>query len=298
MLFGVTACSGPENPQVVARESASGSPDQRLGGYIPTPDEGVLITQAKEILTRKCLKSYGFTLQRPVILIDTGEADSLITQSDEIELRDIKETRTLGFHPKNTVMEPAKPFPADKEKRTNILLILNGTRTDRAASYHGKSISKFGCAGKADEQLSTGINFPFTPAWPGGEMDAVNMILKLRAGIIHESANDASVQDAESRWVKCFKNKTGLSYKDPRAVAHAPKWTNSKNPTSQEVRAALASRSCQMQSSYKRATAVERTYESAAISKNSQQLATVREIFAKRIKNAKCVLADARPCTQ
>ncbi len=297
--FLTTACSG-HRPGVLIEDAAYGRPGGNFLKYAPSLIEGEMVSRAKEKLTRACLQRFGFKVGSggPVILIDTGEANVLLRSQEEVAFRSLSDTEKLGFHPRNAVIEGSRNFDdiADIEA---LDVVLNGTRDGRAFSYKGNWVTRFGCVGEADDSLSRGVKFNFTPSWPGGEMDAINMLLEIR--LEAERGYDADVRgnEIDNKWAKCLESKSRLSYGSPKELARDPKWLETGSPTSREREVAFMSRECQMEVNYLRESSkVREDIESKLTAKYRQRLNAIWMIFEARIKNAECVLSekDVRAC--
>ncbi|WTE23884.1 hypothetical protein OH747_40435 (plasmid) [Streptomyces anthocyanicus] len=268
-----------------------------FGPYIPSASADARVAQAKERLIRQCLTTYGFT------------PDGEVTDTSEGTVRSVLGTARTAFRPAETMLvhgfhpAPRSGPPESKAKvEPQMMLVVNGTRSDREVTVHGRAVDRFGCAGRADQVLSEGIRVPFRPTLPGAEMDAVNLVLDARRSASQRLARDPSADRLRKAWADCFAEESGDSghgYADPAALAGDVKWMRSEVVTDEETGAAVASRRCQERLGYpKKMGRLTTAHEREAESAHRDDLKAAWKVFEGRIRNAGCVLESKSlaPC--
>ena len=290
-IFLVCSCasSSGHDTGVVDSEDGRYATPGLLRRYFPSVQEDKIIATAKDALIRECLGPYGFHLQQPVISTESGLVSTLL-RSPDYSSRGESDARKYGFHPAtNNLAEKNTTNQVKPQDQDALILAINGSRGKSGVTYNGLKIPRYGCAGEAEKTLSKGAAIPFKSSYPGGEMGAINILLRIRSDIRSKMSGDEEMKKLNDSWDQCFGDGFG-KYSSPRTLSRDSKWRSSSKVTKVEISAAVTSAKCQSEIGYvKKFQIREGIFEKEEEEANIKTLKEIRALFEVRLGNAESV---------
>lgn len=152
--------------------------------------------------------------------------------------------------------------------------------------YKGIPVAKFGCLGEAEVALSDGVERPIPGDNPGGELDALNYVQRIRWEASQALASDERIGKVTEEWRECLRAATGLKYRNPYALVRDSRWSG--KTSKEEIKAAVANSRCQLKVNFIGLTeALEAKYQQIAEDENKTKLEAVGDFFEYRAGKAK-----------
>ncbi|CAL9452751.1 hypothetical protein [Streptomyces sp. enrichment culture] len=246
-----------------------------IARYSYTDAESAAIDAAQQILTRRCLRTFGISYEPPEPEPMTDPpADRRYGLSSE------REAAALGYHPDLGPPQPGPDLPDDA------LRVFYGNRgADPSGgehiTYHGKAVPPDGCFGQAVHRLSRKYDDP-----AGAETAR-----RIATGSHEDSLTHPAVKNAFRKWSACMRT-AGFPYATPLEPLNNPAFRGEKVST-EEKRTALADVRCKKKTGlldiwFQAESALQR----AEIRRNAESLENLRTAHARKVEAARRIVRE------
>ncbi|WP_344665556.1 hypothetical protein [Catenulispora yoronensis] len=240
---GNVGAAAPASGSAPGSASAGGAtPSMALGAlpmdayYFMSEKDTRVVQQAMDLVTRDCMKRFGFDYKPPAP--DPGAAEQA-KQHSGLGNDDVKQAQLWGYHsPQQPAAQNLPPEPGDGKNSPEHLVLIGEVKTSG-----GQAVPSGGCKGEAESRV-LGPDLPPDQSavlnGPGG--DGKDSTPGGPAG------HDPRVQAALKAWKDCMA-KAGFSYSvpsdGPMKFLKGP--GQSAQPSAPEIAAAVADATCKKQ---------------------------------------------------
>ncbi|MFI0508536.1 hypothetical protein RKD19_000608 [Streptomyces canus] len=174
-----------------------------IARYSYTADETAVIESAQQVLTKRCLRTYGITYEPP-----KREAESSPSADRRYGLSSASEAARLGYHP------DLGPLPAGPDLPEDALRVFYGNRGAEPGSaekvvYKGREVPWNGCFGQSVAQLAKKYD----------ATDAMEIARTISTQSYKDSLTAPPVKEAFRNWSACMRN-SGFQYTSPLEPAN------------------------------------------------------------------------------
>lgn len=264
-----------------------------LDKYLLNSEQSLLIQDARVKLVSKCMRRYGFEFSVPRAADTTsgmGEDAPRTRVDGRYGYQSMAHATTWGYHPAGGVREH-EPVSTDDSKYSDPewSFAARGTSDPRklfgpgGRRPDGQVVPERGCAGEALRRLTGSLE---------GDLGDSELATSLKFETLANSQKDSDTREVFGRWSECMKRE-GYSYPDPLAALADPRWRMSGQPTSREIRVAVADQRCRKQENVVGVWfGVDQKHQEEAVARHATSLVTVKERIDQMIKNAKAVLDE------
>ncbi|MER6290812.1 hypothetical protein [Streptomyces sviceus] len=216
-LLGCSSGSGPGTggapaglaPTPVPSGSAAAKPQVTFVDRLPiarysyTADDAAVIESAQQVLTKRCLRTYGITYEPP-----KRKAETSPSADRRYGLSSASEAARLGYHP------DIGPLPAGPDLPEDALRVFYGNRGAEPGSaekvvYKGREVPRNGCFGQSVAQLAKKYDAP----------DAAEIARTISTQSYEDSLTDPQVTEAFRNWSACMRS-SGFRYASPLEPAN------------------------------------------------------------------------------
>ncbi|MEV4637045.1 hypothetical protein AB0J80_06800 [Actinoplanes sp. NPDC049548] len=226
--------------------------------------------QAQQVLIEKCVQRFGLRYTPP------AEAGSSVVGAERrYGIADAAAAREHGYH----VPPPSgRPAPETKPPPDTVAVLFG----DGPSRHNGQAVPEGGCVGEARRKLAAGA-----PA-----VGDARLAEELSAETFDQAWRHSRARTAVTAWSACMRQ-AGYDYADPLKANDDPAF-RTPEPTAREIAVARADVTCKEQSDLVDVLAsVETAYQDRAVRRHAAELATLKESFAVRERNAARVLAGS-----
>lgn len=247
-----------------------------IARYSYTKAENTAIESAQQILTRRCMRTYGIAYQPP-----KQAADEVKPADRRYGLSSASEAARFGYHPNGDI-------PPDEEPALSkdALPVFYGKRGVAAGAgekltYKGKEVPADGCFGQSVKQLSKQYDDPAGAAVAG----------RIATESYTDSLADPSVKAVFGKWSACM-SKAGYRYGSPMDPLNTPAFQG-RSISAKEKKTATADVRCKENTGlldvwFK----AESRIQKADIEKNTEALDELQTAHAKKAKAARRIVAQ------
>ncbi|MFI6522906.1 hypothetical protein ACIBF1_45640 [Spirillospora sp. NPDC050679] len=268
----------PDSPApITSTPSPSGPgrlPALPMRAYMIDESQRHQLAKAEAVLTRACMKRFGFQYTPPALTSGLRAPTKEDSQSGELPMTDPKFAATHGYRDRGTAGSRPRPRLGLSEQGLLVLTGPEGAPPNRrgsgtAQAVRGQRIPAHGCMGEARRTL-------------GGE-EAVKTAFgdpELVTGIVLESyfrtTTEPRVKAVFGKWSACMKAR-GFDYASPVDAAKDPRWNVERPPDATEIQTAKADVACNRQHNVSGVFyAVQQAFQKASIEKNAQALQKIK----------------------
>lgn len=297
VIFGTAGC-GSDSEQ--AREPTLGQIAQVRGAsdlvlpldaYEPTAEQQRTLSEAHDRLVRDCGRRFGFEVRTAATtdVVDSTDhqrrfgilllsdatrygyrvpAEAGAGQSGEASPTDTGSRQADGWNPSDDEFVAVR----GQDRHTG--------RSKVGTVINGVEVPTGGCAGEAGRKLSEGVRGAPSP-------DLMTLPTTLANGAHTEAERDSRVRTAFKNWSGCM-SRAGFQYGNPWQP-NDHDWGPKVSP--EEITTATADVKCRQETALVDLwLAVETAYQTRAIEKHRDELATAKRNFEQRLRNAEAVL--------
>ncbi|MEU1476734.1 hypothetical protein [Streptomyces sp. NPDC005760] len=288
-LLGCSSGSGPGTGGATAGSTESPVPSgtsaakpqvtfvERLpiARYSYTPDEAAVIESAQQVLTKRCLRTFGITYEPA-----EREAEISLSADRRYGLSSASEAARLGYHP------DIGPLPAGPDLPEDALRVFYGNRGAEPGSaekvvYKGREVPRNGCFGQAVAELAKKYDAP----------GAVEIARDISTRSYTDSLTEPLVKEAFRNWSACMRS-SGFRYTSPLEPANNKEFQG-EDISMREKETARADVRCKEKTDlldiwFKAESALQK----AEINKNSESLQSLLTAHRKKTEAARRIVAE------
>ncbi|MDH6546480.1 hypothetical protein [Streptomyces sp. SAI-041] len=288
-LLGCSSGSGPgtggapagPSETAVTSDGPAAKPQVTFADRLPiarysyTADEAAGIESAQQVLTKRCLRTFGITY-KPV----KPEDDTSPSADRRYGLSSASEAARLGYHP------DIGPLPAGPDLPQDALRVFYGNRgaepgTAEKVVYKGREVPSNGCFGHSVAQLAKKYDAP----------EAAEVARVISTQSYKDSLTDPSVMDAFRNWSACMRS-SGFRYTTPLEPANNKEFQG-KDISAKEKETARADVRCKENTDlldiwFKAESALQK----AEIDKNSKTLQELLTAHRQKTEAARRIVAE------
>lgn len=306
---GYGAMAGPHraraaDPPKVARPAVVGQGrlSLPLDAYHLNVHQNAVQTNAINVVTRACMKSYGIAYLVNVPDV-TAQVEAGFTNYDSRRygVTDPAAVVAYGYHlppPASQVKVASHPPQPALSAQQNLVLTgiprqLKksmsamagvGSAAKTVGTYNGKPIPEGGCVDTATRALHV-------PVSTGSEQKANQLAADLQQQDFLKAQSDPRVHAVFRRWSACMASH-GYHYSSPIAAATDPRWKMKEPPVRTEVQTAITDVKCKQDTRLVTVEyQVETALQNASIKKNTPVLAPLKKQVAAQITALRNVTA-------
>ncbi|MFF3967613.1 hypothetical protein ACFYZI_39405 [Streptomyces griseorubiginosus] len=274
------APAGPSKTPVTSSGSAA-KPQVTFGERLPiarysyTADESAVIESAQQVLTKRCLRTYGITYEPA-----QREAETSTSADRRYGLSSASEAARLGYHP------DLGPLPAGPDLPEDALRVFYGNRgaepgTAEKVVYKGREVPRNGCFGQSVAQLAKKYDAP----------EAAEIARAISTQSYKDSLTEPKVKEAFRNWSACMRS-SGFRYTTPLEPANNREFQR-EDISTKEKETARADVRCKEKTDlldiwFKAESALQK----AEIDKNSKPLKELLTAHRKKTEAARRIVAE------
>ncbi|MFJ9818412.1 hypothetical protein ACIRU3_24735 [Streptomyces sp. NPDC101151] len=278
---------GGGGPAGAAEQPASGGPAAErqityttrlpIARYSYTAAEDTAIESAQQVLTRRCMRTYGIAYE------PAKPAPRAAKPADRrYGLSSASEAARFGYHPNSD----AGPPPPQPDLPTDALPVFYGKRGSVTGArdkvmYKGKEVPADGCFGQSVRKLSKGYDDPAGAA----------VASRIATGSYEKSLTDPKVKDGFRKWSACMRN-SGFQYKSPMEPLNNPAFQGA-TVSGKEKKTATADVRCKGKTELLGIWfTAESSIQQADIKKDAEALEKLRTAHRKKAEAARRIVAE------
>ncbi|WP_053846932.1 hypothetical protein [Streptomyces sp. NRRL B-24085] len=265
----VTSGSTAAKPQVTFLDRLP------IARYSYTADETAAIESAQQVLTKRCLRTFGIAYEPP-----QREAETSTSSDRRYGLSSASEAARLGYHP------DMGPLPAGPDLPEDALRVFYGNRGAEPGSaervvYKGREVPKNGCFGQSVAKLAEEYDSPA----------AAETARRISTQSYKDSLAEPPVKEAFRNWSACMRN-SGFRYDSPLEPANNKEFQR-EDISKREKETARADVRCKEKTDlldiwFKAESALQK----AEIDKNSKSLQTLLTAHRNKTEAARRIVAE------
>ncbi|MEV0177329.1 hypothetical protein AB0I00_40305 [Streptomyces sp. NPDC050803] len=246
-----------------------------IARYSYTADEAAAIESAQQVLTKRCLRTFGIAYEPP-----KQETETSLPADRRYGLSSASEAARLGYHP------DIGPLPAGPDLPEDALRVFYGNRGAEPGStekvvYKGKEVPENGCFGQSVAQLEKKYDAP----------EAAQIARTISTRSYEDSLTDPSVKEGFRKWSACMRS-SGFPYASPLEPANN-KAFQGEEISAKEKEIARTDVRCKEKTDlldiwFKAESALQK----ADIEKNSDSLEKLLTAHRKKVEAARRIVAE------
>ncbi|MER6031334.1 hypothetical protein [Streptomyces sp. NPDC001851] len=250
-----------------------------IDGYIPTATQILALQKAADVVSARCMHSYGLPYHPPIMEGFAGFARQNKARTVLYGFFDLSTARSKGY---DTQLGTPDDTSNEVPYTTTEMGVLRGQNASgtTVATFKGKKVPAGGCRQQGIEAIGGPPPVPTAEALPEGGPRI--------------PPDDPHMKAVNARWATCMKGK-GFTYPNPWAAYSSPKWRVSAagSPrrqtlhTSEEIATATADVECKLSTNLVGvAVAVEIAYDRQYIETHTAQLAEFKRRLGDQLRTA------------
>ncbi|MEU6013339.1 hypothetical protein ABZ826_04530 [Streptomyces sp. NPDC047515] len=248
-----------------------------IARYSYTSAENTAIESAQQVLTRRCMRTYGIAYKLPKPAPDAPElADR------RYGLSSASEAASFGYHPNREALPterpalPADAFPVFYGKRGAV------QGGGEKVTYKGKEVPADGCFGQSVGILSKEYD----------DQAGAAVASRIATESYKESFTDPSVKEGFRKWSACMRN-SGFRYESPMSPMNSRAFQG-RTVAAKEKKTAVADVRCKEETGlldiwFK----AESRIQKADVEKNTEALEKLRTAHQKKAEAARRIVAES-----
>ncbi|MFD9033517.1 hypothetical protein ACFVZW_20550 [Streptomyces sp. NPDC059567] len=247
-----------------------------IARYSYTDAENAAIESAQQVLTRRCMRTYGITYEPP-----KPGADAPEPADRRYGLSSASEAARFGYHPNHDALPTERPaLPKDA------FPVLYGKRSavrggGEKVMYKGKEVPSDGCFGQSVGKLSKEYDEPAGAA----------VASRIATESYRESLTDPSVREGFRKWSACMRN-SSFRYASPMDPMNSSEFQG-KTVSAKEKDTAAADLRCKEETGLLDIWfQAESRIQKADIEKNAEALEKLRTAHHEKAEAARRIVAE------